>query len=112
MQKLLKRLPILDIPEHLLYPGGLSDVIDGALYREFVSSTASSGPNTSFTVNANETLYNRSGATLTWPIQLFTYEVQPKRCMNRLAFAALGMGKTRKDEVVPGCYYEGNELAW
>ncbi|KAH9385067.1 hypothetical protein HPB48_027121 [Haemaphysalis longicornis] len=107
VQKLLKGCPILDLTKPLEPTERLSDITDGALYREFVSATASSGNRISFTLNADGTPLFRSSATAIWPIQLVINEVPPAQRMKKLVLAALWFGRDKpKMELFQGAFVD------
>lgn len=98
---------ILDLTKPLEPPEILSDITDGTLYREFVSSTASTGHRISFTLNADGTPLFRSSAIAIWPIQLVINEVPPEQRMKKLVLAALWFGKDKpKMELFQGAFVD------
>ncbi|XP_049511151.1 uncharacterized protein LOC125939771 isoform X1 [Dermacentor silvarum] len=107
VQKLIKDCNILDLTKPLRPCDTFSDITDGKLYRDFVTSTIGSGNRISFTLNTDGTPLFKSSGTAIWPVQLIINEVPPEQRMNKLVLAALWFGKEKPNmELFQGAFVD------
>ncbi|XP_077521119.1 uncharacterized protein LOC144132521 [Amblyomma americanum] len=95
LQKVLAGCEFLDLTQPLPCTDELSDICDGAMYRDFVAATCDAGHRISFTLNADGTPLFKSSNTSIWPIQLIVNEVPAAERMKKLILAALWFGKDK-----------------
>ncbi|XP_037502213.1 uncharacterized protein LOC119376472 [Rhipicephalus sanguineus] len=97
VQKLVKNCDLLDLTKPLRCRNTLSDITDGQLYRDFVTSTVGFGNRISFVLNTDGAPLFKSSGTAIWPVQLLINEIPPEQRMNKLVLAALWFGKEKPD---------------